>query len=75
MTYQSRAMSLVEACTNIAVGFVINVTGQLIIYPLFGFHPPFAANLGIAVCFTGLSLARSYLLRRTFNTLHLWGIA
>ena len=35
---QSRRMSSVEACANLAIGFGINLAGQLLIYPLFGIH-------------------------------------
>lgn len=64
---QSRTMSFVEACANIAIGFGINLAGQLVIYPRFHIHISLAANIGIGIFFTALSLARSYALRRLFN--------
>lgn len=60
-------MSLVESITNIVVGFMINVTAQYFVFPLFGMHIPIHENLMIAVIFTVISLARSFTLRRIFN--------
>ena len=35
---QSRWMSLVEAVTNIAVGYGLAILTQIIVFPLFGLH-------------------------------------
>ena len=64
---QSRKGSLIEACTNIAVGFVISLISQLTIYPLYGIHASIETNVQITIWFTVISLARSYGLRRLFN--------
>lgn len=64
---QSRLGSLIEAVLNTAIGFVINVTAQRYVFPLFGFDPPLAANLAIASIFTVISIIRGYVLRRWFN--------
>lgn len=64
---QSRRASLIEAILNASLGYVIAVGTQMLVFPLFGIHIPFHDNLAIAVCFTGISLARSYVLRRWFN--------
>lgn len=66
---QSKLGSLVESVVNIIIGFVINVTAQHLVFPLFGIHILFSQNLGIAVIFTVISLTRSYVLRRIFNKL------
>jgi hypothetical protein len=66
---QSRKGSLLEALTNTAVGYGINFTANLLIFPLFGMHISVAGNLALGVIYTGISLVRSYLLRRVFNAI------
>ena len=69
---QTRTGSFTEAWANIAVGFTVNYTANLLIFPLFGFHISLQANFLMGVIYTAISLARSYTLRRWFNGLH-WG--
>jgi hypothetical protein len=69
---QTRWGSLVEAKVNIVVGFAINWVANMTILPLFGFHVTGAQAFHIGVIFTVISLVRSYVLRRFFNSLH-WG--
>ncbi|WP_323034902.1 hypothetical protein [Pararhodobacter sp.] len=64
---QSRHMSLVEAITNIVVGYVLAVAMQIMVFPWFDLHPSVGQNLAIGVLFSGLSLVRSYALRRLFE--------
>lgn len=66
---QTRVGSLAEAGANIAVGFTINWTANMLVLPLFGFHVTGGQAFGIGIIFTGISLARSYVLRRWFNGL------
>lgn len=66
---QTRLGSFAEAWANIAVGFGINFTANLIVLPWFGFNVTATDAFGIGVVFTGISLARSYVLRRWFNGL------
>ena len=69
MTGQSRSMSLLEAVTNVVVGYGVAVLAQLVVFPLFGLAVSLADNLFIGAIFTLVSLARSYALRRLFNAL------
>ena len=70
---QTKFGSFVESWANIAVGFAINFSANLLILPHFGFTSLNASKaFGIGVIFTGISLARSYCLRRWFNGLR-WG--
>ncbi|MBE0474896.1 hypothetical protein [Rhodoferax sp.] len=64
---QSRAMSLVEAVTNVLVGYGVAVMTQVLVFPLFGLHATLRDNLTIGLVFTAVSLLRSYLLRRAFE--------
>ena len=64
---QSRGMSLIEAVTNVAVGYVLAVTTQIMVFPWFGMHPSLGENLALGAVFVGISLLRSYALRRLFE--------
>ena len=64
---QSRRMSLVESCINVAVGYGVAVAAQVAIFPAFGIRVSLADNLLIGAFFTVVSIARSYALRRAFN--------
>ena len=66
---QSRWMSLLEAITNIAVGYGVAVLTQVLVFPLFGLRVSLGENLGIGAVFTVVSLGRSFALRRIFNGL------
>lgn len=66
---QSRRLSLVEAITNVAMGYVLAVITQIVVFPWFGIHPSLGENLAIGSIFTGISLVRSYALRRLFERL------
>jgi len=64
---QSRAMSLVEAVANVTVGYVLAIATQLAVFPLFGIEVALGEHLAIGMAFVGVSLARSYALRRLFE--------
>jgi len=64
---QTRTMSFIESCVNIAVGYGVAVLSQILIFPIFNIHIPFKSNLLIGIWFTGISLVRSYCIRRWFN--------
>ena len=66
---QSRCMSLVEAVTNVLVGYGVAVATQWVVFPLFGLQATLQENLVIGLIFTAVSLVRSYLLRRAFEGL------
>ena len=66
---QSRRMSLIEAVANLGVGFVLAVATQIVVFPWFGPHPSLGENLALGAVFVGISLLRSYALRRFFDTI------
>jgi len=68
---QSRAMSLVESLTNVAVGYGIAVITQMVVFPLFGLTTTLAENMAMGAIFTVVSIARSFTLRRLFEALRL----
>ena len=66
---QSRMMSLVEAAANVVVGLVVAVATQIVVFPILGLQASLGQNLKLALVFTGVSIARSYALRRLFNAI------
>ena len=64
---QSRRLSLLEAMTNVVVGYALAVLTQLIVFPWFGLTASLQDNLAIGAAFVGVSLIRSYVLRRVFE--------
>lgn len=66
---QTKRGSVVEALANIAVGFTINYIANLLIFPIFNMHISPGNNFLLGLIYTGISLIRSYVLRRWFNGL------
>jgi hypothetical protein len=66
---QSRRMSLIEAVTNVAVGYALAVATQIMVFPWFGLNPSLGDNLALGAIFTAISLIRGYALRRLFEAI------
>ncbi len=66
---QSRRLSLIEATTNVIVGYALAVITQIVAFPWFGLQVSLGDNLAIGAAFVGVSLVRSYALRRLFERL------
>jgi hypothetical protein len=66
---QSRRLSLIEAGTNVVVGYALAVITQIVAFPWFGLQVSVGDNLAIGAVFVGISLVRSYALRRLFARL------
>ncbi|UYP69852.1 hypothetical protein OIU14_13360 [Thalassobacter stenotrophicus] len=64
---QSRRQSLIEAISNVIVGYVLAVITQIVVFPWFGLQVSFGDNLAIGALFVIISLLRSYALRRLFE--------
>jgi len=64
---QSRRMSMVEAISNVALGYALAVATQIVVFPWFGLHPSLGENLALGGVFTTISLLRGYALRRLFE--------
>ena len=62
-------MSAVETATNIGIGLVISFLSQLVIFPLYDIHLSFGTNIELVLYFTVISIIRSYVLRRFFNSI------
>ena len=64
---QTKKHSLIEACSNTAIGFVISYASTFIIFPIVGIASSSTKNLVITLFFTVISIIRGYLVRRFFN--------
>jgi len=64
---QLKRNSAIEACSNVAIGYLISVLANVLILPMFGYNVTIGDSFSIGLIFTIVSLARSYVLRRIFN--------
>ena len=63
---QSRRRSLLEAISNVVVGYALAVITQIVVFPWFRLQVSLGDNLSIGALFVTISLIRSYALRRVF---------
>jgi|TARA_R110000803_G_scaffold182277_1_gene244600 hypothetical protein len=68
---QSKFMSLIESLLNVAIGYVVAVVTQLVVFPNFGLDVSLSDNLLIGAFFTVVSIARSFAVRRLFEAIHI----
>jgi hypothetical protein len=64
---QTKTNSLIETCTNTAIGYLVGLASQLLAFPMFDINIPFSDNLLIGLWFTVISIGRGYVVRRVFN--------
>jgi len=62
-------MSLVETITNVAIGLIVSFLSQVAIFKYYDIHISLAQNLELTLYFTVVSIIRSYVLRRFFNSI------
>lgn len=67
-------MSLIEAATNVIVGYVLAVVTQIAVFPWFGIETGLSEHLTIGFAFIVVSLVRGYTLRRLFEHLGKTGV-
>lgn len=65
---QTKLGSFYEALINVFIGFWINFFANLVILPMVGFHISIGQNFYIGLLYTLVSVARSYVIRRWFNS-------
>lgn len=63
---QSRYHSAIEACVSTAVGYLIAVATQAVVFPRFGIETRTRDHFAIAAIFTAVSIIRGYFIRRLF---------
>jgi O-antigen/teichoic acid export membrane protein len=64
---QSKRGSLLETLTNTAIGLIVSVIANSLVFPRFGFHPSGVENVAISVIYTVISIVRGYCVRRMWN--------
>ena len=65
---QSKKQSFIESLTSTTIGIIIGIVLNLTILPIFGYPVSFSDSLWISVIFTIVSIIRSYIIRRWFNS-------
>ncbi len=60
---------MIEVATNIAIGLVVSFISQIVIFKLYDIHISVTQNVEITIWFTVISIIRSYLIRRWFNSM------
>ncbi len=64
---QTKLGSLYESLINIIIGWSINFTANMLIFPHFGWAISVEQNIWLGTIYTLISLIRSYVIRRWFN--------
>jgi len=64
---QSKKHSTLESFGNLAIGYIVAICSQIVIFPLFEIETSLPDNLAIGLYFSVISFFRSYILRRVFN--------
>lgn len=65
---QTKKESFIESLTSTTIGIIIGIVLNLTILPVFGYPVSLSDSLWISVIFTVVSLIRSYLIRRWYNS-------
>lgn len=64
-------MSFLETFLSTAIGLVVALVTQIVVFPWFGFNPPLHDNILITGIFTIVSIVRQFGVRRLFEFLHI----
>ncbi len=64
-------MSMIEAITNVVVGYGVAVVTQILVFPVFGLQATLAQNLKMGGIFALISMLRSFVLRRLFEAIRI----
>ena len=65
---QSKRESMIESLTSTTIGIIIGIVLNLTILPIFGYPVSLSDSLWISLIFTAISVVRSYVVRRIFNS-------
>ena len=64
---QTKKMSLIETIVGVAIGYIVALLSQIVVFPLFDIEVSLIDNLLIGLLFTVISIIRGYYIRRLFN--------
>lgn len=67
---QTKKLSIIESITNVFIWYITAVGSTFIVFPLFNINIEPQDNFLIWLYFTGISLIRSYIIRRYFNKIN-----
>ena len=65
---QTKRQSLIETLTSVFVGWLIGVILNMLVLPLFDYNVNLTDGVLISIIFTAVSVIRSYIIRRWFNS-------
>ena len=65
---QTKKQSMIESLTSTTIGITVGIVLNLTILPIFGYPVSLSDSLWISVIFTVISIIRSYIIRRWFNS-------
>ncbi len=65
---QSKRESLIESLTSVGIGWLIGVILNMLVLPLFDYDVSLTDGILISITFTAVSVIRSYVIRRWFNS-------
>ena len=65
---QTKKQSMIESLTSTTIGIIIGIVLNVTILPIFGYPVSLSDSLWISVIFTVISIIRSYVIRRWFNS-------
>ena len=65
---QSKRESVIETLTSVFVGWLIGVILNMLVLPLFDYDVNLTDGVLISIIFTAVSVVRSYVVRRFFNS-------
>ena len=66
---QSKRESMIETLTSVFVGWIIGVILNMLVLPLFDYDVNLTDGVLISIIFTAVSVVRSYVVRRFFNSM------
>ena len=65
---QTKRQTLIETLTSVFVGWLIGVILNMLVLPLFDYNVSLTDGVLISIIFTAVSVIRSYIIRRWFNS-------
>ncbi len=65
---QTKKWSMIESLTSVGIGWFIGVILNLTVLPLFDYDVSLTDGVLISIIFTAVSVIRSYIIRRFFNS-------
>ena len=65
---QTKKWSMIETLVSVGIGWLIGVILNMLVLPLFDYDVSLTDGVLISIIFTAVSVIRSYIIRRWFNS-------